>query len=174
MRRLILFRHSKTERIQPGQSDFDRDLTARGRDDANVIGRYIQRHGLVPGHAMVSPARRTRQTWDIAARHFHTQPQVAFEDGIYDASPERLFALLAAAGSDAASVMIVGHNPGLHELALALVATGDIDRREQLREGFPTSALAVLDFTVKDWRDLHPQSGRLELFISPKMLTGAD
>jgi phosphohistidine phosphatase len=68
--------------------------------------------------------------------------------------------------------MIVGHNPGLHDLAVALIATGDIDAREQLRAGFPTSALAVLDFAFKAWGDLHPQSGRLDRFVSPRLLAG--
>ena len=174
MRRLILFRHSKTERIAPGQADFDRELTERGHGDADIIGAYLARHKLAPSHALVSPARRTRQTWGIVSARLKPAPHVTFEDRIYDASPERLFRLVETADTAADTLMIVGHNPGLHELALALIATGDIDAREQLQEKFPTSALVVLDFAFKEWRDLHPQSGRLERFVSPRTLADAN
>jgi phosphohistidine phosphatase len=63
---------------------------------------------------------------------------------------------------------MVGHNPGLHELAMLLVATGDIDIRERLRENFPTSGIAMIDFALESWSALHPRSGRLERFVSPK------
>lgn len=170
MRRLILFRHAKTERAAPGQADLDRELTDRGHGDAATMGAYIASHGLAPSHVLVSPARRTRQTWDIMAPRIAPPPRTAIDERIYDASPERLFRLVETADPAATTLLIVGHNPGLHELAVALTATGDIDAREQLREKFPTSALAVLDFAFKDWRDLHPQSGRLDRFISPRLL----
>ena len=66
--------------------------------------------------------------------------------------------------------MVIGHNPGLHELALMLVASGDIDAREWLREKLPTSGLVIIDFAFDNWSKLHPQSGRLERFVSPKSL----
>ena len=67
-------------------------------------------------------------------------------------------------------MLIVGHNPGLHELAIMLVASGDIETREQMREKLPTSGLLIIDFAFDDWAKLHPQSGRLERFVSPKSL----
>jgi len=172
MRRLILFRHAKTERAAHGQADLDRALTDRGRGDAETMGAYIASHGLAPTHVLVSPARRTRQTWDIMAARMTPPPHATLDERIYDASPERLFRLVETADPAASSLMIVGHNPGLHDLAVALIATGDIDAREQLREGFPTSALAVLDFAFKAWGDLHLQSGRLDRFVSPRLLAG--
>jgi phosphohistidine phosphatase len=99
-------------------------------------------------------------------------PRTTIDERIYDASPERLFRLVETADPAASCLLILGHNPGLHELAVALTATGDIDAREQLQEKFPTSALAVLDFAFKDWSDLHPQSGRLDRFVSPRLLAG--
>jgi phosphohistidine phosphatase len=68
---------------------------------------------------------------------------------------------------------MLGHNPGLHELAVMLVANGDIDTRERLRENFPTSGIAIIDFVLDAWSKLHPRSGRLERFISPKAIAGA-
>ena len=99
-------------------------------------------------------------------------PPAAIDERIYDASPERLFRLVETADPAASSLMVIGHNPSLHELAVALTATGDIDAREQLQEKFPTSALAVLDFAFKDWSDLHPHSARLDRFVSPRLLAG--
>lgn len=172
MRRLILFRHAKTERAAPGEDDLARELTDRGRSDAATMGTYIARHGLTPDRVLVSPARRARQSWDIMSSPIGPGPQAAIDERIYDASPERLFRLVETADPAASSLMIVGHNPGLHELAVALMATGDIDTREQLQERFPTAALAVLDFAFKAWSDLHPQSGRLDRFVSPRLLAG--
>jgi phosphohistidine phosphatase len=172
MRRLILFRHAKTERAAQGQADLDRELTDRGRADAATMGTYIARHGLAPNHVLVSPARRTRQSWDIMSVQIAPAPRTTIDERIYDASPERLFRLVETADPAASCLLILGHNPGLHELAVALTATGDIDAREQLQEKFPTSALAVLDFAFKDWSDLHPQSGRLDRFVSPRLLAG--
>jgi phosphohistidine phosphatase len=75
---------------------------------------------------------------------------------------------------DSARVLLVlGHNPGLHELAVLLVATGDIDTRERLREDFPTAGLAIIDFAPDGWAKLHPRSGRLERFVSPKSIAAA-
>ena len=73
----------------------------------------------------------------------------------------------------ARSLLIVGHNPGLHAVALMLVASGDIDARERLREKMPTCGLVIIDFAFDDWGKLHPQSGRLERFVSPKSLSAA-
>jgi phosphohistidine phosphatase len=72
------------------------------------------------------------------------------------------------------ALMVIGHNPGLHELARLLIASGDVEARERLNEGLPTSALAVIDFPGKDWRKVHPHGGRLERFVSPRSLAAAD
>jgi phosphohistidine phosphatase len=69
--------------------------------------------------------------------------------------------------------MVIGHNPGLHDLALMLVAAGDVDARELLREKLPTSGLVIIDFAFDNWSKLHPQSGRLERFVSPRSLESA-
>jgi phosphohistidine phosphatase len=71
------------------------------------------------------------------------------------------------------SLMVVGHNPGLHEVALMLIASGDIEMRERLREQLPAAGLVVVDFPSDVWAKLHPQSGRLERFVSPRTLETA-
>jgi len=172
MRRLLLFRHAKAERLQPGERDYDRILAASGRADAARLGHYIATHGLRPDHALVSPSARTVQTWETASAAFKPSPATE-DERIYDASTATLFEIAAGALPGATSVMLVGHNPGLHELAIRLIAAGDIDARERLHEELPPSGLVVIDFALDAWAKLHSQSGRLERFVTPKTLDGA-
>ena len=170
MRRLLLFRHSKAERSEAGGADRTRALTERGRADAALIGGYLARHALQPDRVLISPALRARETWTIAAQAFHPAPPATDDARIYDASPQALLAVIKAAGADARALMLVGHNPGLHELAMQLIAAGDIETRERLGEKFPTSGLAVIDFAFDDWGRLHDRAGRLERFVSPRSI----
>jgi phosphohistidine phosphatase len=91
-------------------------------------------------------------------------------DKLYDATPHAIFAVIKDAPANAHTLMLVAHNPGLHEIALMLIASGDIDARERLREKLPTAGLVIIDFAFDDWDKVHPQSGRLERFVSPKSL----
>ncbi|HTV38390.1 MAG TPA: histidine phosphatase family protein [Xanthobacteraceae bacterium] len=172
MRRLMLLRHAKTERPVPGEPDRGRKLTERGRADAPVIGAYMARHGLVPALALVSPATRAKQTWDLLAACFAKPPKVVREERIYNADPERLMALIAET-HDAPSLLVVGHNPGIHELAVQLIATGDVEARERVADKLPTSGLVVIDLPFNDWSRLHVHAGRLEHFVSPRLLAAA-
>ena len=129
MRRLMLLRHAKTERAAPGERDRDRKLMKRGRADAPAIGAYMAHHGLVPDLALVSPAKRAQETWALVAPAFAKAPRTVTDERIYNASPE---ALIGAIGETrkAHTLVVVGHNPGLHDLALQLIASGDVDMRE--------------------------------------------
>ena len=169
MRRLMLLRHAKTERAQPGERDRDRKLTKRGRSDAPLIGAYMARHGLVPDLAMVSPATRAQETWALLGDCFAKKPAVVNDERIYNADPQRLMALLAET-EEAKSLVLVGHNPGLHDLAVQLIASGDVEARERIAEGLPTSGLVVIDLAFDDWSRLHPHAGRLERFVSPRLI----
>ena len=172
MRRLMLLRHAKTERAEPGERDRERKLTKRGRSDAPVIGAYLSHHKMTPDLVLVSPATRTRETWALLQTAFAKSPRARDEERIYNASAHGLFNLVAE--SEAAScLLLIGHNPGLHELALQLIASGDIEARERLSENLPTSGLAVIDFSINDWSRLHPRSGRLEHFVTPRLLAAA-
>jgi phosphohistidine phosphatase len=173
MRRLILFRHAKTEPSEPGLEDRARVLVERGRRDAAKIGAYMKSHALVPDRVVISPAARTQETWKITATAFRPAPGAASADQLYDATPHAIFAVIKDAPTAAHTLMVVGHNPGLHEVALMLIASGDIDARERLREKLPTAGLVIIDFAFDDWSKLHPQSGRLERFVSPKSLEAA-
>ena len=170
MRRLMLLRHAKTERAQPGERDRDRKLTKRGRSDAPLIGAYMARHALVPDLALVSPAIRAQETWALVADCFAKKaPAVVKDERIYNADPNQLMALLAET-EEAKSLILVGHNPGLHDLAVQLIASGDVEARERIAEGLPTSGLVVIDLAFDDWSRLHPHAGRLERFVSPRLI----
>jgi phosphohistidine phosphatase len=173
MRRLILFRHAKAEPSEPGLEDRARALVERGRRDAATIGAYMKNHALVPDRVVISPAARTQETWKRTAAAFRPAPGAASADQLYDATPHAIFALIKDAPAAAHTLMVVGHNPGLHEVALMLIASGDIDARERLREKLPTAGLVIIDFAFDAWSKLHPQSGRLERFVSPKSLEAA-
>jgi phosphohistidine phosphatase len=172
MRRLMLLRHAKTERAQPGEPDRDRKLTARGRSDAPLIGAYMARHGLVPDFALVSPAGRAQQTWTLVAASFAKPPKPATDERIYNATADKLMSVLSEPRS-AQAVLVIGHNPGLHDLALELIASGDVEARERVTEQLPTSGLVVLDLAFDDWQFLHPHSARLERFVSPRLIAAA-
>ena len=179
MRRLMLLRHAKTEHDAPSGQDHDRRLDDRGRLDAAAIGSWIGRHPPLPDAVLVSTAVRARQTWEIAGQaikdaHREQAPsrwQVEFLDDIYGAEPAQLLQIIRMAEvTSPGHLLVVGHNPGMHELALMLTGSGDKAGRHALADNLPTSGLAVLDFDVKDWGDVAYRHGRLVLFVSPKLL----
>jgi len=173
MRRLLLFRHAKTERAEPGASDRDRALIDRGRKEAAKIGAYIASHHLVPDRVLISPAARCQQTWKHAAGAMKPAPAAMSVEKLYDATPHAILTTIKDAPAAAHTLLVCGHNPGMHELAVMLIASGDVDARERLREKLPTSGLVIIDFALDDWGRLHPQSGRLERFVSPRSLEAA-
>jgi phosphohistidine phosphatase len=172
MRRLLLLRHAKTERAEAGARDRDRKLVKRGRDDATVIGAYMARHDLTPNLALVSPAKRAQETWALVAPAFAKAPRLVNEERIYNATTEALFKIICETRG-AHSVLVVGHNPGLHDIAVQLIASGDVDARERVTEKLPTSGLVVIDLAFDDWSRLHRHAGRLERFVTPKLIAAA-
>jgi phosphohistidine phosphatase len=172
MRRLLLLRHAKTERAEPGQRDRDRKLTKRGRDDAPVIGAYMARHGLTPDLALVSPAKRAQETWALVAPAFAKAPRLVNEERIYNATTEALFKIISETRG-AHCLVVVGHNPGLHDIAVQLIASGDVEVRERVAEKLPTSGLVVIDLAFDDWSRLHLHSGRLERYVTPRLIAAA-
>lgn len=173
MRRLLLLRHAKAERLQPGGRDQDRGLTERGRADAKKLGAYLARHAFVPDRAVVSTSARTRETWQLLATAFAKAPPVSLEDRLYNASPQAILQAIKDAEAKTGTLLVIGHNPGLQELASMLIASGDIDARERLGEDFPTAALAAIGFAAEDWNSVHAHGGRLEHFVTPRWLATA-
>jgi len=144
MRRLILFRHAKTQPRPPGCEDVDRALVERGRVDAAVVGRALAEAGLAPDLVLVSPAARAVQTWECARASFpNARTQV--RNGLYNATSEEVAAELKEGADGADTVMVVGHNPSLQELAVNLLIDGDGSAAdiERLTAAFPTATAAA-------------------------------
>jgi phosphohistidine phosphatase len=174
MRRLMLLRHAKTENDAPSGRDQDRRLDNRGRHDAAEIGSWIGRNPPFPSLVLVSHAVRALQTWEIAweaMQELVPEPEVELMAELYGADISQLLQTIRSASvADPERLMIVGHNPGMHELAIALAGSGDAAGRGALADNLPTAGLAILDFDIDDWADMGLRRGRLELFVSPKLL----
>jgi phosphohistidine phosphatase len=173
MRRLLLFRHAKAEQSEPGMEDRARKLMERGCKDAAKVGAYMASHGLIPDQVITSPSSRTLETWKSAATAFRSPPGAAVVERLYDATAQSILTSIKDAVPGTHTLLVVGHNPGLHDLAVMLIASGDVQARERLREKLPTSGLVIIDFAFDDWGKLHPQCGRLERFVTPKSLGSA-
>ena len=181
-RELVLLRHAKS--AWPDLPDHERPLASRGRRDAPVMGRWLRRAGHVPDQVLCSTAQRTRETWELAQPGLGADPPVSFEDRVYEASAAQLLDLARHAPPAAATLLIVGHAPGIPELALMLAgaaapADGDggsgavppaaVDR---MRAKFPTAAIAVLELTGP-WDQLGPGAARLTSFVTPRDVAAA-
>lgn len=173
MLRLLLLRHAKAENTSPSGQDHERALTPRGRADAARIGDYLAKHGLTPDYVQLSTATRVQQTWDCAVAELPGAPAARSTAQLYNASADRILAALRDIPAGARQPLLLGHNPGLHETAMRLIAAGPAEIRETLREGLPTAGLTVIEFVAGAWRDIHPQSGRLIRFVSPRLLEAA-
>jgi phosphohistidine phosphatase len=170
MRRLMLLRHAKSDRSDPGARDHDRVLNTRGRDAAPRIGAYMASHALVPDLVICSTATRTRETWQLASTAFGTPPRVLYDERIYRNDPRILLEIVKATKANVHALLLIGHNPSMQMFADLMAASGHGDARQRLREKFPTAALAVIDFAVDDWDRIHPHSGRLDRLITPRLL----
>ena len=159
MQRLILLRHGKAESTASSGGDFERGLTERGRREAALMGRVLAEAGFAPDLVLVSTARRAMETWDAVSTSF-PKARMAPARELYHASPDALAEAIDTASQTAASLMIVGHNPGLHELSLALPVTPAPAART-LGESFPTAAAAVFE--------VRPDGKfKLECFLTPR------
>jgi phosphohistidine phosphatase len=161
MHTLLLLRHAKSSWEQPALADYDRPLAKRGLKAAPRMGAEIGALGLRPDLVLCSGAKRTRETLDLVLAAL----------GVYMAPPTGLVQILRRQPDGAATVMVVGHNPGLEELAELMVGKGDEELRETLEEKFPTCALAVITFDAKAWADIAPGTGTLTRFLTPARLT---
>jgi phosphohistidine phosphatase len=171
MLRLILLRHAKTEPEAPTGRDQDRRLNDRGREDAATIGTWLTDNDLVPDTVLVSSATRAQQTWAIVGDQITSDaaPDVSNLPELYCAGPATMLQLIRGIPDAAKRLLLVGHNPGLHELALAL--TGHHPHRSQSLPGsMPTAGLVVIDFSTDDWSQVGFGEGQLEHFTSPKLL----
>ena len=173
MQQLLLLRHAKSSWDDPAQSDHARPLNARGRRAAVQMRSVLRDLRLLPDVVFVSSARRTRQTLEALAPWDET-PIIEPMDGLYLADANRLCQVVRGVTETVRSLMLVGHNPGLHDFALMLAGLepdgADSQMARRLAEGYPAGALA--EFTIGcRWGELGQGSGRLVRFIAPRDLT---
>ena len=170
MRRLLLLRHAKSSWDDPGLADHERPLNPRGRRATEVVARHLRERGLVPELVLCSSAVRTRETLGGIEGALGDRASVAIEDELYDASAEVLLDRVRRIDDDVGSAMVIGHNPGVGQLALELAGGGEWI--EEIRAKFPTAALATLDWDGT-WDELAPGRAELVDFVTPKGLGGA-
>jgi phosphohistidine phosphatase len=163
---LYLLRHAKSSWDDPTLTDHDRPLAPRGRRDAKLIAKHLRRAGGDPELVLCSSAVRTRETLELL-RPALAGATVMVEEELYGASSDDLLARVRLVPDPVASVLLIGHNPGLHELALSLATAGEELERLELK--FPTAALATLALATT-WSRLAPAGATLETYVVPKQL----
>lgn len=164
-RTIVLLRHAKAD--WPSVPDHERPLADRGRLDAPAAGRRFADDGVTPDLALCSTSVRTRETWKLVAHELPHRPRTVYEERLYDASLGDLLALLSETDDEIGSLLLIGHNPGMHALADALAGASDGDARARMhRVGFPTAAFAVLTFSGS-WKTVEHGVGRLTGFWAP-------
>jgi phosphohistidine phosphatase len=179
----VLLRHAKSAWPED-VPDHDRPLAGRGRRDAPAMGRWLRAAGHVPDQVLCSTARRARETWQLAQPELGADPPVSFESRVYQASAARLLDLIREEPPAVKTLLVVGHDPAIHDLALILAGTagstgGGAGRDpaaqaalQRMRAKFPTAAVAVLELTGS-WGRLGPGTARLAEFVVPREAASA-
>jgi phosphohistidine phosphatase len=168
---LSLLRHAKSSWSDPALDDHDRPLAKRGVKAMPEIAKYLRREQLRPSLILCSSAVRTRATVTLLLSGLGPPaPEVVSDDTLYLAQPSTMLAVLRETSPSHPHVMLVGHNPGMHALALELVGDGDRKLIGALAMEFPTAALAVLTFPLSQWSDIKAATGRLDHFTTPRRL----
>jgi phosphohistidine phosphatase len=178
-RKLVLLRHAKS--AWPDVPDHERPLARRGQRDAPVMGRWLHAAGHVPDQVLCSTARRARETWQLAQAGLGAAPPVSFDDAVYQGSAGQLLDVIRRVPTAARTLLIVGHDPALPELALTLAAAtppaglsavsaaAPPAMFDRMRAKFPTAAIAVFVVTG-NWDQLGPGTARLSRFVTPRDL----
>jgi phosphohistidine phosphatase len=164
-----LLRHAKSSWDDPDLPDRLRPLAPRGVRAAGAMARHLRAAAVAPDLVLCSPARRAVQTWEGVAPGVPPDTAVEVDEAIYHADADELFARLRDVRSRIRSVLLIGHNPGLQDLAVDLVGSGDVGLRERLLTKFPTGALATID-VPGDWHDLTWGAASVLALVVPREL----
>ena len=165
MKTLHLLRHAKSSWKIPDLDDYERPLAKRGRETARMIAAYLRRTHIVPDLIICSTAVRARQTLDPIAKAIKP-PKVILERGIYEVEQSGLWKYLWALPERAECVLLIGHNPGLHDLALKLSDGTSHKRLPPRGDKFPTGAMATFCFDG-EWNELRPAGAAVAAFVTP-------
>lgn len=171
MKRLYLLRHAKSDWDDPSLSDIERPLAPRGVAAAPKVAEVMQSENLLPELVICSPARRTRETWDLIGNCLDSEPPSQIDERLYLASPGELISVIQEQPDELGSVMLIGHNPGMEAITMGLSGSGEQPDLDRALTKFPTGALAVIDLDVERWSDTSGGSGSLRRFIRPRDLS---
>jgi phosphohistidine phosphatase len=162
-RQLVLIRHAKAGE---GAVDRDRPLADRGVAEAPAVGRWLAQRRIAPDRVVVSPARRARQTWELAAAELGPTPEPVLDERVYRNTVEDLLDVIRETPAGVRTLVLVGHNPGIEDLAIALDdERGDAAARGDLTTKYPTSGVAVFDVSGR-WAGV--SSATLATFAAPR------
>ncbi|MBX9666804.1 MAG: histidine phosphatase family protein [Candidatus Obscuribacterales bacterium] len=161
MKHLFLLRHAKSSWDHPGLADFDRPLNERGQKAAPKMGKVIVEKKVKPEIILCSPAKRTIETAKLVLESSKLKTDITYEKRIYDASTRTLIDILKSQNSDIASILLIGHNPGMSDLLTEL--TGE-------SEHFPTAALAMIQLKIESWNRIKDGAGSLNWILRPREL----
>lgn len=167
--RLMLLRHAKSAWPE-GVADHDRPLGGRGLKAAPMVGAYMEQKGLIPALAIVSTARRAQETWALVKGILPPPIPTRGTRDIYEVQAPVILTAIRAVDPAIRNLLVVGHNPGMEDLAHLLAGSGGHDALARMRQKFPTAALAVLEFDGVGWEDLAAGGGRLVDFVTPRQL----
>jgi phosphohistidine phosphatase len=168
MKTLHLLRHAKSSWKETGLDDHERPLSTRGRAAARAMAKHMRRAEIAPDIVLCSTAVRAKATLDPIAKKLKPK-KVLFKRGIYEEPGRQLWKYVRALPERADTALMVGHNPGLHNFALALADLESVERLPPSEGKFPTGALATFSFDGR-WKDLRPRAARLVSFVQPRDL----
>jgi phosphohistidine phosphatase len=164
-RQLVLLRHAKSE--WPDVADHERPLAERGRRDAPAVGRWLRTADITPDLVVCSSARRARETWKLASPELRAKVPTRYEQRVYDASPGELIVLVNETPEDVRTLLVIGHNPTVQQLAVSLAGDAEGDALKQVQTDFGTAALAVLEVPGA-WSELEIGGAKLVRFAKPR------
>lgn len=170
MKDLLLLRHAKSSWEAPGRSDIDRPLNKRGRRAGVLLASWFKAHKCRPALVLCSPARRTRETLELVQAAWGKPPEIHYQERLYLAEADDLLAWLHELSDAIPSVLMIGHNPGLQELALRLLPESATDTGARIAGKFPTGALLRLSSRVRSWSRFGPDKTRLIEYVIPSEL----
>ena len=166
---LYLMRHAQAEVASAGGRDHDRPLDSEGQTAARHLGQILRQRGVIPDLVLCSTARRVKETWDAVAGELDATPEVVADDGLYLAPPQVLLERLLDLPATIQAPLLIGHNPGLFELASSLVSQGAPRALTGLRRGFPPGAVAAIAFDIDAWCAIETARGSLLWLATPDL-----
>lgn len=171
MKHLLLLRHAKSSWNNPGLKDFDRPLNKRGLIAAVIMADFLSEYEVQPDYVLCSSAQRTRETITPLIEISSQSMEVHFTRNIYEASYLSILEEVQKVPDAVETLLVIGHNPGMEDLAAVLCDEGSPEAVDLMAEKFPTAALAHITLTEKSWSSVGRDKGFLKKFVRPKDLS---